>query len=100
MNDDRFMAQFNSRLDQEPNPQWFVAQHEAFPWLEIGWALAGSLLLFLHFTELRFGFLMLLAYAHNLITGVPVVMLYAALAGIYFIATMWLIPLLQREVLN
>jgi len=96
MNND-FMAQFDGRLEQEPNPQWYVLKREPFPWLEIGWALAGSLMLFLRFTELRFGFFTLLAHAQQLIAGVPTVALYAGLAGAYFVATMWIVPMFRRE---
>ena len=92
-----FMSQFNSRLEQEPNPEWFVLKREPFPWLEIGWAFVGSLLLFLRFTELRFGFLMLLTHARQLLAGVPTVTFYAGLAGAYFVATMWIVPMFRRE---
>jgi hypothetical protein len=93
--DEKFMNQFNNRLNLEPAPKW-VLKKQAFPWLEIGWALAAALLLAVYWTELRFGYFSLYATVNHVLAYLPVKKLFVGLAALLSLAA-WLAPKLARE---
>jgi hypothetical protein len=93
--DEKFMNQFNNRLNLEPKPRW-VLKKQAFPWLEIGWAFAAALLLAVYWTELRFGYFSLYQTVDHVLAHVPVKILFIGLAAIGSIAA-WLAPKIARE---
>lgn len=94
--DEKFMNQFNNRLNLEPSPKW-VAKKTPFPWLEIGWAFAGALLLGLYWTELRFGVLSLNAIASYYLAHIPAARLFMGLA-LGGVLAAWLAPKIAREI--
>jgi hypothetical protein len=93
--DEKFMNQFNNRLALEPAPQWALKK-QPFPWLEIGWAAAAALLVFIYFTELRFGFFSLHAVVNYYVAMIPTPRLFVGLAAVGSLAA-WLAPKLARE---
>lgn len=93
--DEKFMNQFNNRLAVEPAPEWTLKK-QPFPWLEIGWAFAAALLVFVYFTELRFGLFSLHAVVEHYLTLIPAPRLFVGLAAMGSLAA-WLGPKLARE---
>ena len=79
--DEIFMARFKNQLDLEPAPNWTLRSQKVFPWLELGWACAATLLLALYWTELRFGFFTLRTLLQQELSWIPLRWLYMAVAG-------------------
>ena len=94
--DDKFMAQFSNRLNVEPPPAWASKRKPVWPWLEVGWAVAATLMLGIYWTELRFGMTALSSAVVQYATMIPVKWLVMG-AGLAFVAWNWLAPKIVRE---
>lgn len=94
--DEKFMAQFANRLNVEPPPKWATERKREWPWLEIGWAAAATLLLGTYWTELRFGATTLSTAIVEYASLVPLQWLVMG-AGLVYIAGTWLAPKIVQE---
>jgi hypothetical protein len=89
--DDKFMAQFTHRLKQEPLPEWPALKQEGLPWLEMGWAFAAALFLYLSWAPLKFEITNLYANAAHSLENLPITWIFLGLGAIFGLAQ-WLGP--------